>query len=88
MGQVHKADLSPGSARGPGACVRAGAGPGHAEPSSPPRTVPSKTCALLSDKCVLIPAQQEASKETILIYFAVFCLLLLSKFDAGDIPAG
>lgn len=83
-----EADLSLGSAQGPGARVRAGAGPGHAEPSSSPQSVPSKTCALLSDKCVLIPAQQEASKEMILIYFAVFCSLLLSGFGAGDIPAG
>lgn len=50
--------------------------------------MPSNARAMLSDKCVLIPAQQEASKEIILIYFAVFCLLLLNEFSADDIPVG
>lgn len=43
---------------------------------------------MLSDKCVLISTQQETSKEIILIYFSVFCLLLLNEFSAGDIPVG
>lgn len=42
---------------------------------------------MLSNKCVLIAAQQEVSKGMILIYFTVFLLLLLSEFGAGDIPA-
>lgn len=73
--------------QGPSACVCLGMSHGHAQPLSPPWAVPSKTCTTLSNKCVLIPAQQEASKGMILIYFTVFHLLLLSEFSAGDISA-
>lgn len=42
---------------------------------------------MLSNKCVLIAAQQKVSEGMILIYFTVFLSLLLSEFGAGDIPA-
>lgn len=51
-------------------------------------SVLSKTCAMLSSKRGLIPAQQEASNGMILIHFTVFHSLLPSEFGAGDIPAG
>lgn len=43
---------------------------GCPQPLSPPWSVPSKTYATLSDKCVLIPTQQETLKGMILIYFS------------------
>lgn len=86
-GPLLEDNVSQGPCTDPAPVSGLGMRHGCAQPLSPPWSVPSETCAMLSNKCVLIAAQQKVSEGMILIYFTVFLSLLLSEFGAGDIPA-